>query len=199
MLGIVTGCTTQADYERWLTDNGLPYRLVDEDTDLSGISAMLFCGGPDWGENPLRDRREQCVFEKCMKAGIAVWGGCRGMQVVAHLLGAGLVQDLGEKNLVHRATELGVSRWHQIVLSNGLRWQVNSRHHQAVRDIPFQCRLIGRADDGTLELLLSEDNRFLLVQSHPEREEMIGSEIEKHSIAWLNFKLNNFFPRLCRS
>ena len=185
MIGIVTGCNTQINYENWLSENSIAYRLVDSDTDLEGIRAMVFCGGPDWGENQARDLRERTVFGKCLAEHIPIFGVCRGMQVVSHLLGAQLIQNLGDLNGVHRTMPDNSSRWHYIVLCDGRRWRVNSRHHQAVEGIPFECSLTARAEDGTLELLQSADDMFLLVQSHPEMPEMRGTEIEKHCIRWL--------------
>lgn len=185
MIGIVIGCSTLHNYERWLKDNQLDYVLIDSTTDISEIDVMIFCGGPDLGENHERDEREHIVFQKCKKQGIAVWGGCRGMQVVSYWLGATLIPDLGEKNITHKTLTNEQSRWHDILLSDGKVWKVNSRHHQAVGQPPFQCTLSALSTDGVIELLQSTDNKYLLVQSHPEMTEMTGSEIERYCIAWI--------------
>ncbi len=97
-------------FEEWLADNGLPYVIVDADSDISQVAAMIFTGGPDLGDNHERDTREHTLFCRCREQHIPMLGICRGMQVVAHWMGAELVQDLGELNSVHRATEEGESR-----------------------------------------------------------------------------------------
>ena len=110
--------------------------------------------------------------------------------------GKPLIEDLAEKNSTHRTIENEenkLSSWHDIQLSDGMRWHVNSRHHQAVKEPPFSCQLIGISDDNVLELLQSTDNRFLLVQSHPEMEEMHQSEIANLCIQWMKQKMDIFY------
>ena len=51
--------------------------------------------------------------------------------------------------------------------------------------VPMPCTLEGRAEDGTLELLQSADGQLLLVQCHPEREEMRGTAIEQMCLEFI--------------
>ena len=63
--------------------------------------------------------------------------------------------------------------------------EVNSAHHQAVKEPPFACDLSAKAEDGTWELMINHAKQLFLVQSHPEREEMWGGEIEQLCIRWI--------------
>jgi putative glutamine amidotransferase len=49
------------------------------------------------------------------------------------------------------------------------RVEVNSSHHQAVKQVAPGFRVVARAPDGVIEGLESENHRFVLgVQFHPE-------------------------------
>lgn len=190
MIGIVDGCKTRQSYENWLTEYGLDYKIVSDPADADGCDVMIYCGGPDFGNNPERDHLDTVVFEECKAKRIPILGVCRGMQVVSHLMGAELIEDLGELNAKHKKDEDGNSRFHPLILSTGEQWQVNSRHHQAVTATPFECSLTGTSPEGILELLVAADGSKMLVQCHPEMKEMRGTEIEKACIAFIKSKVN---------
>ncbi len=184
MIGIVAGCKEQDNYTRWLEHYRLPYRIIHDEVEAADVPVMIFCGGPDLGLVPERDALDQRIFTYCRARQIPMWGGCRGMQEIAHFLGAPLIQDLGELNAVHRSYE-GKQRRHMIHLSDGRTMEVNSAHHQAVAEPPFACDLSARAEDGTWELMVNHAQKIFLVQSHPERDFMWGSEIEQMCIGWI--------------
>jgi len=186
MVGIVAGCFSQDTYEKWLQHNSITYKIVSSSKEARDVDVMLFCGGPDFGLKPERDALDKEIFDFCQAHHVPIFGGCRGMQVIAHFLGAELIQDLGELNDIHKAMPDKQSRFHDIVLSNGQHWRVNSRHHQAVKCPPFACEVSAQAEDGTWEMMVSEDGLFFLVQCHPEMEEMWGSEVERASIDYLS-------------
>lgn len=185
MVGIVAGCRKQQSYEDWLMDAGLEYRIVSSVTEAEGVSVMVFCGGPDLGEVPERDALDRDVFDYCREHHIPMFGGCRGMQEISNFLGSPLIQDLGEKNPVHRTKIDDSSRFHDIILSNGRRWNVNSRHHQAVSIPPFDCCLSAQSEDGVWELFVSCDKQYFLTQSHPELPEMRNTEMSDASLAFI--------------
>jgi len=193
MIGIVWGSKNYQTIENWLTDNNLPYRLIKTASDVDGIDVAIFCGGPDLGVNVERDKFENAIFQLCKEKDIAMLGICRGMQVISNWLGAPLVNDLGVLNPAHNAVFDGDkknSAWHAIQLSDGRVWQVNSRHHQAVEQSPFGCQLVGQSADGVLELLYDKNERFLLVQSHPEMVEMRQTEIAAYCIQWMQRRMD---------
>ena len=189
MIGIVDGCKTRQSYEKWLTEYGFDYKIVSNPVDADECELMIYCGGPDFGINTERDQLDAAVFEECKAKRIPILGVCRGMQVVCHFMGAELIEDLGELNAKHKKTDEGKSRFHPLILNTGEQWQVNSRHHQAVKTSPFECSLIGRSPEGILELLAAADGSKLLVQCHPEMIEMRGTEIEKTCIHFIESKL----------
>jgi putative glutamine amidotransferase len=106
-------------------------------------------------------------------------GICRGQQLLNVALGGSLVQDL--------PSELGLTHTQpppRTDLSHGMRvepdshlaaalgatsFQVNSFHHQAVRQLAPGLRPVAWSDDGVLEGFESTTHPWLLaVQFHPE-------------------------------
>jgi putative glutamine amidotransferase len=111
---------------------------------------------------------------------------CRGMQVAAVAVGAGLFQDLPtdfpsdvdhnirepKDRLAHEVEALDGSRLAALCGSN--RFPVNSRHHQAVREGPVPDRVgpfhvVAWAPDGVIEAMEHPSHHFFIaVQWHPE-------------------------------
>ena len=161
---------------------------IDEYLEL--IDGLLMPGGPDippseWGEEPhpttnvLDDERFQ--FEKAL---ISAWinrtdkpllGVCLGSQWVNVAQGGSLVQDIPSAfGSNHRGTTHAVNLEPESRLSEifgETEFEVNSFHHQAVRDLGQGLRIVARSPDGVVEALETTDpNRFLIgVQWHPER------------------------------
>ena len=189
IIGLVDGCKSFKDYENWLSEYGLAYKIISSPAEADSCAIMIFCGGPDLGINPERDKLDSLVYEECKSKNIPIFGICRGMQIVCFFMGAELIEDLGDLNMKHQKTANWKSRFHTLILSTGEQWRVNSRHHQAVKDVPFECSLTGKSPEGIWELLVAADDSKMLVQCHPERPEMRGSEIEKASISYIKSKL----------
>lgn len=110
---------------------------------------------------------------------------CRGQQVLNVALGGTLIQDIREevpRALRHESpTELWFDRlMHPITLvadspliqaMRGLsdRIEVNSLHHQAIKDLAPGLTITACADDGIIEGVAFPNRRFALgVQWHPE-------------------------------
>lgn len=189
MIGIVDGCKDRRSYENWLTEYNLAYKIVTSSCEAVGCDIMLFCGGPDLGVNVDRDKLDLAVWTECKSQNIPIIGVCRGMQEICYFMGGELIDDLGDLNPFHKRTEDGKSSFHPLLLSNGKQWRVNSRHHQAVKIVPFECALTGKTPEGIWEFLLAADNSKMLVQCHPELKEMRGSEIEQECIRYIKSKL----------
>jgi putative glutamine amidotransferase len=190
MIGIVAGCKEQARYEQWLRYRQLSYTIVNSIQDVADVRVLLFCGGPDWGIKPDRDEFDKLIFTYAREKQIPMMGICRGMQEIAHLMGAELIQDLGNRNAVHRVTESNPMPMHDIILADGRRWRVNSRHHQAVASFMPDCNITAKSEDGVLEMIVSDKERIWLVQCHPERDEMRDSEMERACVERLKLKIN---------
>lgn len=107
---------------------------------------------------------------------------CRGMQVVNVALGGTLIEDIPGETGSADHTVIGhqVFNGHQHVrldptclvarVVQAVDIEVNSIHHQAVRNLAPGVRAVGWADDGVIEAIEHEDSGWPLlgVQWHPE-------------------------------
>ncbi len=160
---------------------------------------VLLPGGTDiqpklYGQEPLPklgptdrelDEGQLAIARMLIKHSIPTLAICRGLQVAAVAAGAALYQDLSSERpgVNHLISEPKDALAHgvDLVLDSRLAglcglpsFQVNSRHHQAVREGrtagqvgPF--RIAARAPDGVVEgMELPEHPFFVAVQWHPE-------------------------------
>lgn len=161
------------------------------------LDGIVFPGGADvapheYGEEPIdnlnviepeRDRVELRLARWAFDDDLPTLGICRGQQLLNVALGGTLYQDLihqgattvehsdkdgrPRNKLVHRVRLDPDSRLAQLIDETSV--DVNSLHHQAVRDVAPALRVTGTADDGVIEVVESPDRRFLVaVQWHPE-------------------------------
>ncbi len=154
------------------------------------VDALLLSGGGDvdplsYGEephptcarqDPVRDRMEFEAVRLAMGARLPILGICRGIQVLNVALGGTLIQDVPSQ--VSGAVEHAPKKVHAIAIEPGSllarvlgtrALEVNSRHHQAVKDVAAGLRVNARGPDGVIEGLEADDGRpILAVQCHPE-------------------------------
>ncbi len=162
---------------------------------MERIDGLLLAGGGDvvslaFGEEPHPSNLYQDAVLDAMEfaaARTAVGGGmpllaiCRGIQTLNVALGGTLVQDIPSEVpgavqhharprdvvLVHTMDAEPGSLLARVLGTTGLA--VNSYHHQAVGRVADGLRATGRARDGVVEGLESDDGRpVLAVQCHPE-------------------------------
>ena len=155
---------------------------------LDILDGIVFSGGEDvnpawygesvWNEtvyvDTLRDCSDSLLARAAIASGKPVLAICRGAQLMNVMLGGSLYQDL--------PTQLGSSVKHSggaanmISLAEGsvLREifrtdsvQVNSYHHQAVKDLAPGLTVTARAADGVVEAY--ETPRIWAMQFHPEK------------------------------
>ena len=158
-------------------------------------SGFLFTGGHDvspslYGQEPVndsvsccsaRDEMERLTLHIALEADIPVLGICRGIQMINAYLGGTLYQDLPAQHPsavehhqsppydrpAHGVTVVPGSPLH--ALYGQERLQVNSYHHQAVRDLSSALRAVAFSEDGLVEAVYHPDRSFLwAVQWHPE-------------------------------
>jgi len=161
------------------------------------LDGMVFPGGDDiapdrYGENPIdnlnvvepeRDSVELKLARWAFDDDLPTLGICRGQQLLNVALGGTLYQDLRHQGrtsvdhsgadgrprdkLVHRVRLDPESRLAQMIDETSV--EVNSLHHQAIKDVAPALRVTGTADDGVIEAVESPDRRFwIAVQWHPE-------------------------------
>ena len=161
------------------------------------LDGIVFPGGADvapheYGEQPIdnlnviepeRDRVELRLARWAFDDDLPTLGICRGQQLLNVALGGTLYQDLSQQGattvehsdadgrprtkLIHRVRIDPDSRLAQLVDETSV--EVNSLHHQAVKNVASALRVTGTADDGVIEAVESPERRFLIaVQWHPE-------------------------------
>ena len=141
--------------------------------------------------NPLRDQLEIWMARRALCDDMPLLSICRGIQVLNVAAGGSLYQDI--------ASEIPVARKHNCnppahasdylahvvqpqldtLLSSAIRGgdtsyppttlHVNSRHHQALKEIGEGLVAVAHSPDGIIEAVESPTHRFILgVQWHPE-------------------------------
>ena len=157
---------------------------------LASVDVLLLCGGEDvdpsryktkpsprLGEvNLRRDAWEILLLDEAVKRRLPVIGICRGCQLINVYFGGTLWQDLPSERpgeVQHRGTHLHGIR---IVADSRLarrlgfdRSEVNTLHHQAVRDLAPGFRAVAFAADGVVEAIESDTLPVVGVQFHPEK------------------------------
>lgn len=179
----------------YLLPSALPLDILPEV--MSEFDGLFISGGgdihPDFfgGEmHPSLDgidrERDQFELELCRQAvamNKAVLGICRGQQVLNVALGGNLVLDIPSM-----LSEAGKHNWwpnyqrsrlsHSVRVENdsrlaeimrGTEFEVNSLHHQSVKDLGEGLKVVAIAPDGVIEALEMPGKRFVVsVQWHPE-------------------------------
>ena len=163
---------------------------------VDGIDGLVFTGGEDidpalYHEAPspllhavsrARDSFELALLAAARERGIPILGICRGMQLITVGLGGTLYQDLTSERPSEIDHDAGKTRGepvHDVRLDPGTRvagaigehtFQVNSLHHQGVKDLPPVLRATAWAEDGLIEAVETEpDAAWLLAEQwHPE-------------------------------
>lgn len=159
---------------------------------LSAVAGLVLTGGEDvhpasYGETPharleetdqARDAVELALYRVARARSLPVLAICRGIQLVNVAEGGSLYQDLpSEKpSPVNHVDPKGrhalriepASRLHRTI---GDPVSVNSRHHQAVKQLASGLRAVAWAEDGIIEGAEPVDRSapwLLGVQWHPE-------------------------------
>lgn len=158
-------------------------------------SGFIFAGGQDvapalYGEAPLpecgetlpdRDKAEGMVLEIALHENKPILGICRGEQFINVYLGGTLYQDIPSQigsELTHNQPSAEGEPIHEVVIEHDSplfsllereRLPVNSYHHQAIKSLAPDLKVMARATDGLIESFYMPEKRFLwAVQWHPE-------------------------------
>ncbi|MCQ2554365.1 MAG: gamma-glutamyl-gamma-aminobutyrate hydrolase family protein [Clostridia bacterium] len=176
----------------------LEFPLTDNDEVIDALllkcDGLLFTGGHDVGTCiyneevlndtvvmcPMLDRLEEKVLSKAMEKEIPVFGICRGMQFINAALGGTLYQDIPsqyETDIKHNQDTPNTEKWHKVTVVKGTMLydcigedviEVNSTHHQAVKDVAPGFTVTAVSEDGITEGIAMNDKPVFGVQWHPE-------------------------------
>jgi putative glutamine amidotransferase len=159
---------------------------------LARLDGLILSGGGDviaLEESSERSRAaykrsfsESVILDAAARAGIPILGICRGMQQINVFHGGTLWDDLLTElpgALNHQRGKKDGKYRHEIVLQAGSQLSellgcqttdVNSSHHQAVKEIGHGLHPCAVAKDGVVEALESDGPPIIwAVQWHPER------------------------------
>lgn len=167
----------------WVSEDELRERY-DE------TSHVYIPGGSDiapqfYGDNPHpnlgptnehRDQRELKMVQWALEDDKPTFGICRGHQMITVAAGGTLYQDIPTQvddaiqhrgGVMHEIEIAEDSRLAEILETTKI--EVNSYHHQAVREVPPGWRAVAWAPDGVIEAIEHEEKPVISVQFHPER------------------------------
>jgi putative glutamine amidotransferase len=196
---VIASAWMKPDYRAALERTGATVReLTPADSiaaALADCDGLLLTGGVDvepshYGESrhptveidAARDDYELALAREALARDLPVLAICRGAQVLNVAAGGTLVQDIPSampQALSHEITNPKTAIAHQIAVRSGTglahllagreQLQVNSRHHQAVKDIGRGFVVSAVAPDGVIEAIENPDAQFCIgVQWHPE-------------------------------
>jgi putative glutamine amidotransferase len=148
------------------------------------VDPALYGGGAQHATVTLKAGRtaaELALTQGAMARGLPVLGICGGEQLLAVALGGTLIQHIPDAvpdALAHEQPNPRNEPGHAVAVVPGTllhrivgatTMQVNSAHHQAVRDPGRDATVNARAPDGVVEGIEDSARRFCLgVQWHPE-------------------------------
>ena len=160
---------------------------------LAAVRGLVLTGGEDvaparYGAaphprlgdvDPVRDAAELALIAAARARGLPILAICRGIQILNVALGGTLYQDLDSERPgpVPHNDETGR---HPVHVEAGSLLErmlgtrsasVNSRHHQAIRDLAPGLKAVAWADDGIIEGAEPSDAKepwMVAVQWHPE-------------------------------
>jgi putative glutamine amidotransferase len=171
---------------------------------LDTLDGLVLTGGEDvdpafYGHDPhpalgsvdaVRDEFELALFRDAWARRIPTLAICRGIQLVNVALGGSLWQDIPAERpgaLAHQQENGRDARTHEVSITMGsrlaealgtTRCEVNSFHHQSIRELAGGLVITARAPDDEIEGIESgpEAPWLLAVQWHPE-------EFHHHEVA----------------
>jgi putative glutamine amidotransferase len=165
-----------------ISDETIMQRYVNQ------LDGLVLVGGDDippsaYNEQPhetveilpmQRYNFERKLISSWLKTGKPVLGVCLGMQFTNIVSGGSLIQDIPSQV----GTKVKHREYHKVKIApdsslakilNTTEASVFSNHHQAVKDVGKNLKVIAHSDDGVIEAMERINGGFgLFVQWHPE-------------------------------
>ena len=161
---------------------------------IRSLDGLVLAGGYDcdpalYGEEahptvepmePRRQNNDLALAKAARERGIPTLGICLGLQMMNVAAGGTLVQDIDSaiQTEIQHASEPSDRARHDVVIEGGTKlagilgdreMNVNSSHHQAIRNVGQGFRVTAYAPDGIVEGLEDPKHPFYIgVQWHPE-------------------------------
>jgi len=188
------------NYVRWMDDGNTifldAYTIKNTDSILALAHGIILTGGEDI--NPLqykdsinlkvcgtinyqRDTLERKLFDFALEHKTPLIGVCRGMQMINVASGGTLYGDIPSEigtSVIHRNNgevmhEIAIVDTCSLIFPiNTDTFMVNSWHHQGLKGLSKNLRIIARSFDGLPEAVVMEKSThpfMIAVQFHPER------------------------------
>ncbi|MDD2575615.1 MAG: type 1 glutamine amidotransferase [Acholeplasmataceae bacterium] len=159
--------------------------LITGGTDLDPTTYNQINNGLSKGIDLRLDNLDKLIIEHAVKHKKPLLGICRGHQSLNVFLGGTLYQDLDHLNNNHNKVK--ENHFIQIDKNDFINIDgiinVNSYHHQAIKDLAEDLEVIGRHNDQTIEMVFHKTLPIFAVQWHPE----INSESQISQIIFDKF------------
>ncbi len=162
---------------------------------LANLSGLLITGGDDidpafYNEKPIgtqndidmqNDNFNLAIIRMAYDINMPILGICRGEQVINVAFGGSLYQDIpiqvsskikhnkidDDTKSIHSVSITKDSRLYKIIGTNNLT--VNSSHHQSIKHVAGNLKVVALTADNIIESVESIDNNNIVaVQWHPE-------------------------------
>ncbi len=125
------------------------------------------------------DKYQIQLIKMIMNTGKPILGICRGLQIINVALGGSLYQDIPSMisdEIVHNQTNARYEPTHIIEIDDssflynlfGRKLEVNSKHHQSIKEVGDGLEVIAISPDGVIEAIVGSAYPIYAVQWHPE-------------------------------
>ena len=167
------------------------------------VSPDIYNGSPDNDtvvSCAMRDKMESIAFDLAVEKDMPILGICRGIQFINAVLGGTLYQDLPTEHPsdidhhqnppydipIHNVRIMKYSPLYELLQKEEL--EVNSYHHQAIKDLADDLKVMAVSEDKIIEAVEMPGKKFVwAVQWHPEfsycrdeRNKKIFDEFVRH-------------------
>lgn len=216
-------------YMEYASFFGTPRILSMEEEVDDRIDLLIIPGGPD--VNPVRYERmpgyytskpdlmkeyfDTQIMPQYIKAGIPIFGICRGIQTIAVHFGAMLVQHISNhpystvsrSEAAHTISLVDNSFKKEFESEYGnKKIEVNSLHHQCVSNnsFPKELEILGiynKKDESTIEVLRHRTLPIYGLQYHPEEltKDPLGDFIINKLLIWKELQMEIEFAKVAYS